>query len=68
MATTIEEIASDDLLMIEAKIQRGIWVNITACCGKDTRCKLVCPIPCRKVKKIINRYIPMWFMNYVKWN
>lgn len=70
MATNITEIANDDHLIIEGKLQRQIWGNLTVECPRSNgmRCKLVCSYPCRKVKGIINNFLPVMFQNYARWN
>ncbi len=70
MATNIREIAADDQLIIEGKLQGEIWDSLIVQCGgsQGVRCSLVCPRPCRLAKRYINEFLPAFFRYYARWN
>jgi len=67
----IAEIVADDELIVEAQLQRKKWGRLTIQCkvsGGCMSCDKVCDSPCVLAKRCIEYFIPLYFLEYAKWN
>ena len=67
----VAQLADDDHLVIEGRLQGIIWGELALPCCKAAqghRCGLVCSHPCGLAKRCIDRFMPVYFVNYAKWN
>ncbi len=64
------DLADTDLLINEGRIAQEIWHQLAMpCCGLCvTKCSVVCPYPCHMAARCIEKFIPRYFVNYVRWN
>ena len=68
--TDRKQIAEDDELVIEGKLQGLVFEQLCVHCGVSggISCKLFCSTPCYLARKYIDRLLPIAFFNYARWN